>query len=302
MPDARLLFIHALTGLHPGAGTAPGVVDLPVQRERHTRWPLIPGSSLKGVLRSSCRARLEREDLLAAFGPETTNAGEFAGALSVSDARLLAFPVRSLRGVFAWVTCPAALERFARDARLLAGIGDVPAPPEVERGRAACSGNDLLITGRLVLEEFEYERDGESGAAAAAIAAWLSAHVVRDDATGRRLQRNLVVLHEDDFTYFVRHATEIVARVRLDYETKTVADGALFYEEFLPAETIFHAVVLAVASRSDRVHASASEMLERLHGALPKVLQIGADETIGKGLCAVRLAGDAETARVEAVE
>lgn len=300
MPDARLLFIHALTGLHPGAGTAPGVVDLPVQRERHTRWPLIPGSSLKGVLRSSCRARLERDDLLAAFGPETTNAGEFGGALSITDARLAAFPVRSLRGVFAWVTCQAALDRFARDAQLLAGIGGVPASPTVGRGKAACSGDSLLIADRLVLEEFEYERlPGERGRADA-IAAWLSEHVVGDDATGRRLRRNLVVLHEDDFTWFVRHATEIVARVGLDHETKTVADGALFYEEFLPAETIFHAAVIAVASRSDRVKASAFEMLERLDGALPKVLQIGADETIGKGFCAVRLTGGYENRRVEA--
>ena len=301
MPDARLLFIHALTGLHPGAGTAPGVVDLPVQRERHTRWPLIPGSSLKGVLRSACRTQLEREDLRAAFGPETANAGDFGGALSITDARLLAFPVRSLRGVFAWVTCRPALDRFARDAQLLVGIDCVPAAPEVERGKAACSGEGLLIADRLVLEEFEYEPLPESDAASA-VACWLSDHVLCDEATRRRLQRNLVVLHEDDFTWFVRHATEIVARVGLDYKTKTVKDGALFYEEFLPAETIFHATVIAVASRSNRVKASASEMLERLQGALPKVLQIGADETIGKGLCAVRLTGADETARMEASE
>ncbi len=53
MPDSALLFIHCLTGLHPGSGTALGVVDLPVQRERHTRWPIVPGSSLKGVLEDS---------------------------------------------------------------------------------------------------------------------------------------------------------------------------------------------------------------------------------------------------------
>ena len=63
MPDKSLLFIHALTGLHPGGGTALGVVDLPVQRERHTHWPTIPGSSLKGVMRAEC-ARLanDRQD------------------------------------------------------------------------------------------------------------------------------------------------------------------------------------------------------------------------------------------------
>ena len=67
MPEANLLFIHALTGVHPGGGTALGVVDLPVQRERHTQWPMIPGSSLKGVLRDTCRLALgdDRRDLSA---------------------------------------------------------------------------------------------------------------------------------------------------------------------------------------------------------------------------------------------
>ncbi len=31
------------------------------------------------------------------------------------EAKILAFPVRSLAGCFAWLTCPAALERFQRD-------------------------------------------------------------------------------------------------------------------------------------------------------------------------------------------
>src|SRR5438309_535349 len=50
-----LLFLHAQTGLHPGSGTALGTVDLPIQRERHTQWPVIPGSTLKGILRDACR-------------------------------------------------------------------------------------------------------------------------------------------------------------------------------------------------------------------------------------------------------
>ena len=97
MPEATLLFLHALTAIHPGGGTALGVVDLPVQRERHTQWPMIAGSSLKGVLRDACRRSLgdgkEGKALLhAAFGPETSNASDFAGALAFTDARLLAFP------------------------------------------------------------------------------------------------------------------------------------------------------------------------------------------------------------------
>ena len=132
-----LLFLHAQTAMHPGSGTALGVVDLPVQRERHTQWPVIPGSSLKGVLRDCCRQQVPGKrgrdadadpDLVTAFGPPAAEADKHAGALSVTDARILAFPVRSLRGVFAWVTCPAVLQRLGRDLQL-AGLSPFQCGP-----------------------------------------------------------------------------------------------------------------------------------------------------------------------------
>ena len=284
MSDSDILFLHALTGLHPGAGTALGVVDLPVQRERHTQWPIVQASSLKGVLRSACREKLEPDEWLAMFGPETANASDFAGAVSLTDARLLAFPVRSLRGVFAWITCSAVLERLRRDASLVAapqpGFG---AFPGVERHEAACAEDgDLLVDGHLVLEELEFRCSGSSRETAD----WVASHAVNDDATSKRLRRHLVVLHDDDFTWFVRHATEVVARVGLDSETKTAKSGALFYEEFLPPETLFYSLVLAQASRNQDVDRASSRMLALLRESIPPVLQVGADETIGRGLCA----------------
>lgn len=293
MHDANLLFIHALTAVHPGGGTALGVVDLPVQRERHTQWPMIPGSSLKGVLRDNCRVALgydHRDMLYAAFGPETDRAADFAGALAFTDARLLAFPVRSLRGVFAWVTCPAVLARLSRDAKLLAESRDAPPEvPPVGRGMAACPDqSDLLVNGvRLMLEEFEFRRSRDD----CGIAEWLARRAVEDDATAARLHRNLVVLHDDDFTHFARHATEVIARVGLDYQTKTARGKALFYEEFLPPETLFYAVVMATHSRSEQVERDACAMLDLLRSHAPSIVQIGADQTIGKGLCAIKIAG-----------
>ena len=290
--DANLLFIHALTGLHPGGGTAIGVVDLPVQRERHTQWPVVAGASLKGVLRDACRTGASEGEWLAAFGPETERASDFAGALAFTDARLLAFPVRSLRGVFAWATCPAVLDRLRRDARLLAGNENPPPePPRPAHGKAACPRqSDNLIDGdRLLLEEFEFRRSGDDGG----VAAWLATHALpeSDGATVERLARNLIVLHEDDFTHFARHATEVIARVGLDYERKTAKKGALFYEEFLPPETLFYAVVLAKASRHPDAGGEAADMLRFLRKRMPAVVQIGADQTIGKGLCATRVVG-----------
>jgi CRISPR-associated protein Cmr4 len=285
---SALLFIHAQTGLHPGSGTALGTIDLPVQRERHTQWPVIPGSTLKGILRDACRRAAGIDaNLLAAFGPETADADKHAGAISLTDARILAFPVRSLKGVFAWVTCLAVLQRLHRDVGMCGNANGLTLPSAPGKDKAHCRlGSSLLVDGnKLVLEEFEFERTGDADE----LTDWLASRAVSDEFTRERLKSHLVVLHDDDFTHFVRHATEVVARVGLDYERKTVKKGALFYEEFLPAETLFYSVVLASASRRDGHGQDAGGNLQYLSDKLPPILQIGGDETIGKGLCAVRL-------------
>jgi CRISPR-associated protein Cmr4 len=291
-----LFFLHAQTPLHPGSGTALGFVDLPVQRERHTQWPVIPGSALKGVLRDACRekaksnhggsrkkANEEDPSLTTVFGPGLVDdSNSHAGALTLTDARILAFPVRSPKGVFAWVTCPAVLERLRRDAKL-AGLDVAGIPVNLGPGEAACQEKSpLLLEGNcLVLEEFEFKR----AAAADDLTRWLSACAVRDDLTRARVQTHLAVIPDDDFTHFVRYATEVSARIGLNYDTKTVKPGALFYEEFLPAETIFYSLVLATGSRKKGNGMTADDVIAYLESGLPPVLQIGADETIGKGIC-----------------
>ncbi|WP_279487125.1 RAMP superfamily CRISPR-associated protein [Aeromonas veronii] len=52
MNSSLLLGLHAHTWIHAGSGEKDGVVDLPIQREAHTGWPVIFGSSLKGAMRS----------------------------------------------------------------------------------------------------------------------------------------------------------------------------------------------------------------------------------------------------------
>ena len=206
--------------------------------------------------------------------------------------------MRSLRGVFAWVTCPAVLRRLNRDLKtarlpeLSASV--IPEPKKTENeDQAACADKGpLLVDGnKLVLEEFEFTRTD----AADDVAKWVAMNAVADKATQDRVHSHLVVLHDDDFTHFVRHATEVVARIALDYERKTVAGTALFYQEFLPAETLFYSVVFATASRYDKHMVKAEVMIDYLASKLRTedsdgcLLQIGGDETTGKGLCVARL-------------
>ena len=282
------MFIHCLTATHPGSGTALDVVDLPVQRERHTQWPTIPGSTLKGVLRAATKTGGMDCWEQTAFGPDRDKASDHAGAISISDARILAFPVRSLKGVFAWATCPAVLDRLRRDISVTNYRNDrFPNRVDVRENSVLCPADSPLLidSDGMLLEEFDFKRIGDDQG----FAAWISDSTVTDATTAARIRTNLAVIADDAFGHFVRHATEVSARIGLDADTRTVKDGALFWEEHLPPETLFYALVTSSNSRRPGDHTKAAEILQRLSKAMPETLQIGGNATLGKGLCAVRL-------------
>lgn len=263
-----LLYLHALTAVHPGSGTALGVVDLPIQRERHTGWPVIPGSTVKGVLRQAADPAIVEK----LFGRAGEDGGFYAGALAITDARLLAFPVRSLRGVFVWATCTQALQRWARDATLVGQTLQLPELAVNEDEALIDQQSPCIDGGALFLEEYRF-------------AAKPLGHIPGWPALAGFDPKRVAVLGDTDFCYFTQHATEVTARIKLDPGSKTVTDGALFYEEFLPAETLLYSVVIAASSRDKEKPGSADEMLTAFRP--PPHLQIGGNETTGKGLCAV---------------
>jgi CRISPR-associated protein Cmr4 len=314
--EARLIGLYAETPLHPGSGSTTGVIDLPVQRERHTGHPLIPGPTLKGVIRDLAGRGEGTARVAEYFGtepgetdPEEKRQGgkeqkPHAGALSLTDARLLAFPVRSLQGVFVWITCPLVLDRLRRDCLLGNGpavpaVAPVPRPGEAVRGTA-----DTLGTGPLVLEEFDYtwidqdEARSEMNQVGDLVAGFLpdtAAHRPYQD----RLKTHLVLLSDNDFQYFVMSATEIATRIRLnERKTTTGGVGNMWVEETLPADCIFYAVALASPPRTGDGNGSAPEVMGFLERALTGgLLQIGAGETVGHGWMRVRIASPAEGKR-----
>ena len=89
--------LFARTPVHVGAGNSVGAIDSPVQRERHTRIPIIPGSSLKGVISDlwndkgadGKRRRLDEGKKL--FGEDDSSKDAKVGSLLIGEARVLAF-------------------------------------------------------------------------------------------------------------------------------------------------------------------------------------------------------------------
>ena len=46
---------YAVSPIHAGSGASTAAVDLPIQRERHTNWPHIQASGVKGAMRDHYR-------------------------------------------------------------------------------------------------------------------------------------------------------------------------------------------------------------------------------------------------------
>ena len=289
--QTALLLLTSETPLHAGAGQSVDGIDLPIQREVHTHWPCVFGSAVKGALRAHAEQRMEPKStaITDLFGPDHGGAQErdtsHAGALLVGDATLLALPVRSLQSSFKWVTCPQAITRFARTAERLGLALTLPAISQPAPDKALGQGD-----AKLFLEEFRFEQSPDAciGALAKALAP-LSGGAL-DEAT---LVQRLVVVHDDIFSFLARNATSVQPHIAIDSTTKTVKDGALWFEETLPPETLLYIPLTATASRRKGGALTAAQVLEQFEQLLPagkNWLQLGGNETTGMGWCRVGIA------------
>ena len=264
-----IMYLFARTPVHVGAGNSVGVVDSPVMRERHTRIPIIPGSSLKGVLSDlwndeNFQRTADGKDL---FGEDNDKADAKAGKLLVGEARVLAFPVRSAKGMFAWITCPLVLRRFKRESNL---EFDVPDVAEMQ----ALAGSELVMKEKVVLEEYVFS------VTSAPDETILNALVdLFDDDVWTGVKKQLVVVSDEMMQHFCEHACAVVTRIKIDDKTGVVASGALFNQEQVPSETLFYAPLSE----------SKAGNLEKLNLKLAETstIQVGGDETIGLGVCSV---------------
>lgn len=291
MSNTHLLTLHTLSPLHCGTGHAVGAIELPIAREKPTHLPIVPGSSLKGVLRA-------QQDIkgvhLAAFGPETANAGDQAGAVQFGDARLVLLPMRSVAGVFAWTASPYLLHRFKKDLEAAGKPGwkeEITVPTSQECLTA--DANTLVTSlGRVVLEDLDFTVRAADKARTEAVAKSLGEAFFPGDADSQAfLKAHLCIVHDDVMGLLLEMGTELQAHVRLDPDTKTVAEGALWHEESLPVESLLASLVLVnPESKKGGGGASADAITVHVKGLChQKVIQFGGKATVGKGLCKVGL-------------
>ncbi len=299
------IFLYAVSPVHMGAGQAIGVIDNPIQRERHTEHPCIAGSGIKGAVRHGFEALGGDKALLdRLFGPPSGAAELHAGAVSFGDAQIVCFPVRSIRGGYVYATCPHALARARRLLELVGVTIHWPAVPPVAEGDCLVANPALLVGDKLHLEAFEYVAKEKESTAAKTIAADLAKRALPDGAAygffrtklggddKSTVKSDLVILSDTDFSYFARHATLVEPHVRINDETGTADDGGLFYTENLPPESLLIAPLLVSQTRNGKTEGTldAASVLAHMKGALDgKLLQIGGDATTGRGLVLARV-------------
>lgn len=287
MANTRLYWLHCLSPTHVGVGRGLGYIDLPIERDLVTRWPIVRGSAFKGVwvdhFGATDENRKKNAQLRAAFGISGAEADSNSGSLIPSDARLVCLPIRSFRGTFGWASSPLCLQMLKRTLEL-SGVSSVPpAPPTVADQQAHHTANTALKEGtRIYLEDLDFE--AKPCEVTTAWANLIAEHVFTYDASwAEQFKKRFVVLPDLAFDYVCQTGTEVHTRVRIDDDTKTVAEGALWTEESLPAETILMGVITC-----DRIFGKNGQEIT-VNGLLdqfatnPLLLQIGGKATVGRG-------------------
>lgn len=306
--ETALLFLYTETPLHIGSGAGLGAIDLPIQRERMSNLPVAPGSGIKGALREAFRGTFrgrEHDPTIDLFGPEPPKKGadtepEHAGALALTDARLLLFPIRTVYGGWAWATCPMILERLARDLEITG-----KASPTWAGLRPNTGDTDVLLFAdkpaiapdntNLILEDTLYNAARADEPAGKDLVEFLAAALPGAASyapTRNRLAGQLVLLNDGELKHWAERGTEVTTRVRIDDNTGTVARGALWTEEALPAESLLWSLAHCSDSRKPRNGAEpirAAQLLTSLQNNLRPRAFFGGDRTIGRGLCGLNL-------------
>lgn len=307
----QAMFLYCVSPVHMGAGTQLGAIDNPIQRERHTEHPMMAGSGIKGALRHEATVKWRKDKKLVSrvFGPdpETESASDHAGAIALSDAQIVLFPVRSLKQTYVYATCPTALARLQR-VLSTAGVQAAAAwkIPTVAADKCVALDDKLLVKPNLILEAFQFEAVGPGAEkdGLKAIAAWLANDAMASEPKyfADKVRNHTVLLHDDRFNYFVRNATVVEPHVRISDETGTADDGGLFYTENLPPESLLVSLAMASKERSSgEMTMSAGDVMGMVRsgsdgkaGFDGEMLQVGGDATTGRGQVMVRFAGGAQ--------
>lgn len=280
---SSIISFYAVSPIHAGSGASVATVDLPIQRERHTGYPIIQASGVKGAMRDHFRKFNTESDKMLInyiFGSDEQDDWDkqkdaLPGSISVSDAKLLAFPMRSNVAPFVWVTSPTVMNRLKKDLEFV-GLS-MDGAFKVDNDEALVLEGDFTKDSKIILEDAVVNVVSEKPN---------QVPFIKQNLPG--IDR-LLLISDTMFDYCVSSCTEVQTNIKIDSETGTASDHALRYQEFLPADSILYSVVYFSGSIKEDLKASA--IRGYLKETIKDFIQIGGDTTLGKGIFKVKWIG-----------
>lgn len=309
-----LMFLYSQTPVQTGAGKGAGTIDMPVQRETATGFPMIYASGVRGAIRQELTNLRHLESVRVVFGASLQEEQQQSGSIAFSDAKILLFPINQPNGVFAWITCPLALRRIMDDSGIFAGYAirqmtKMAVPPDnfITLGGSiydqdslilgdtllVCAKKEIKTEGQALLQMVLKELQPLFFAAMPKSGAWQS---VKQKFYAEAAEKSAVVLVADEvFADLVCQYTQIEARICMDNATKTAQRGALWREETLPPDMLMYTVVAAaplclqnsiVPDGLGKGDNAQNVLLWLKNSLTSQYLQIGSGETMGRGFFA----------------
>lgn len=293
---SMIFFLIAETSIHAGSGEDVGYVDLPIQRNKVTNLPIIQPSEVKGSIREffEIKQGINDQRISEVFGPE--DGSEFASAISFSEARVLFFPVKSVKGVFAYITCPLVLNQFLKDAEI-----NLENPiEEFEDGKILIRNSDSIIKigEQVILNDLPFTVDGRQGLPKIQIEGgkvdifdFLKDKIYPTTPEYSYWKDNFpkraAIVSDDTFTTFTEISTEIITRNKIGEGGVVSGEGGgLWNEENLPQETILYSIISASKpyKKENNNFKNSDEIINFVKSGIhQKRIQIGGHKTVGKG-------------------
>ncbi|PWJ95334.1 CRISPR-associated Cmr4 family protein [Oceanotoga teriensis] len=261
---SKQLFIKTKSPLHAGIGRTIGNIDMPIQREKYGGYPKIEATTLKGNLRKY----YENNDANNYFGKANN---ETVSVFGITDARLLFYPIKTIKGMYTYVTCSYLLNRFIEDNKIIeeiegSKIFDVP-----ENKCGIIKNNNQfsdLKDDYIYLDNFIFKK------------------ISIDNNKNKALEKfnfikekDIILLSDNDFNELIFLNKNIVHRNRVNEITGVVdkKSGSLYTEEYVPIETVFYTLIL-------KNEFGENDLYEKFFEEIPLKIQIGSNYNFGKGI------------------
>jgi CRISPR-associated protein Cmr4 len=256
----NLTHLYLFSPLHTGGTTQEGNL-VGIARESHTNLPYLPSSTIRGKIRSTVTNQDQKFKL---FGNELgeKNVELKQGEIWIGDGSILWIPVPSLSHGVIWITSPLLLRRYANLTAKNLTIPD----------EYSCNFNSnsmvYLKDARFnssELKEFKNPQD------------------FIPDSNETKTINKVLVLPDNHCSTLIQMSLWRQVKIKLD-QSKCV-DGGFRYEEAIPPDTLMY----FPWGTTSQANGSSEKSFTDFQSIIKtnEVLQIGGQESLGRGFCKV---------------